>query len=155
MRLHSWLTTVLENDFGFSERRQAHCRVQSSNVVSGQSSRRGSWRRVVSLVCTLCCWTGGGVSSYDPFGQKQTAERCLPPPPSLKLVSTTLLTFTPKYRPLQKVQVKEGKRETAAAGNKTPPTGRSEVLQADESIKGSLLWTVQFVVACPVVTLMS
>lgn len=40
-------------------------------------------------------------------------------------------------------------------GNRTPPTGGSEVLQADEYIKGLLLWTVQsfsccFNAACPV-----
>lgn len=40
-------------------------------------------------------------------------------------------------------------------GNRAPPTGGSEVLQADEYIKGLLLWTVQslsccFNAACPV-----
>lgn len=43
-------------------------------------------------------------------------------------------------------------------GNRTPPTGESEVLQADEYIKGLLLWTVQsfsccFNAACPIVLL--
>lgn len=56
---------------------------------------------------------------------------------------------------MQEDKIQASPRSSSDVGNRSAPRGGSEVLQADEGIKGLLLWTVQslsccFNAACPV-----
>ncbi len=120
------------------------------------------------------CWITSG-PFFSPFGKnterltglckwKLCGNTASVPPrvqPEMKQAPQQKHQVHPVRSPTSKKSQKGGEHHTSVSqqqhmwGNRTPPTGGSEVLQADEYIKGLLLWTVQsfsccFNAACPV-----
>lgn len=99
----------------------------------------------------LCEWEPRGQAESRPEPIRREMHMDFHPVPTTKEGSQKLGDKTTPVSPSSS----SGGGSSSTCGETTPPTGGSEVLQADEYIKGLLLWTVQsfsccFNAACPV-----